>query len=88
MLVTQTLKFKRDAKRCRGQGWDMKRLEGVVFELASRAELESSLKDHKLKGEYLGYRECHVKDDWILVYRIEDNELLLCRTGTHEEVFH
>lgn len=81
--------FKKDYKRIKKRGYDIKRLENVVGILASGQELPAEYKDHNLLGAYAGCRECHISPDWLLVYEIRETELLLLltRTGTHSDLF-
>lgn len=68
---------------------EQKALKNVIKILAEGQELDKSYKDHKLTGNYLGCRECHIKPDLLLIYRIDNNilELALVRTGTHSKLF-
>jgi mRNA interferase YafQ len=60
----------------------------VVLEcLVESKPLTDRYRDHALSGVYTGMRECHVRPDWLLVYRIEDDDLILVRTGTHSDLF-
>ncbi len=61
--------FKKDYKRCEKRGLDMEILKAVVATLAIPKPLEPKNKDHDLKGNYMGFRECHISPDWILIYR-------------------
>lgn len=81
--------FKKDIKRIRKRGYNLKLLENIVQKLANEERLPSSNKDHALVGDYEGFRECHITPDWILVYRKNKEELilLLSRTGTHSDLF-
>ena len=81
--------FKKDYKRIAKMGYDLRLLEKVITLLAERKILPESYRDHGLTGEYSGYRECHILPDWLLIYRIEEDELILCltRTGTHSDLF-
>lgn len=71
------------------RGVQLELLDEVVEKLANGIQLEDKYCDHNLKGDYAGFRECHIKPDWLLVYRINDNELylFLSRTGTHSDLF-
>ena len=71
--------FKKDYKRIVRRGYDVRLLEEVI----------SILADHNLSGDYIGCRECHITPDWLLIYEIKNNELVLCltRTGTHSDLF-
>jgi mRNA interferase YafQ len=81
--------FKKDYKRIVKRGYDVRRLERVIDILASGNELPEEYKDHDLIGNYSGCRECHIAPDWLLVYEINNTELLLIltRTGTHSDLF-
>ena len=65
-------------------------LESIVTKLQNDISLEDKYKDHELKGRYQGFRECHIQPDWLLIYRYEENVLILTltRTGTHSGLFN
>lgn len=81
--------FKKDYKRAIKRGYDIKLLETVLELLIQEKELPAKYKDHTLSGDYSDCRECHITPDWLLIYRINRNELVLCltRTGTHSDLF-
>lgn len=81
--------FKRDYKRIKKRGYDMSLLEKVIGILTEGKPLPSQYKDHGLSGDYKGCRECHIAPDWLLVYEVIGQELLLylTRTGTHSDIF-
>ena len=81
--------FKKDLKLIVKRGYKLEKLNKVVDKLASNIKLEDKNRDHLLTGNYTGFRECHVEPDWLLVYRIDGNELILflSRTGTHSDLF-
>lgn len=81
--------FKRDYKRIKKRRYDMSLLEKVIGILAEGKPLPSQYKDHGLSGDYKGCRECHIAPDWLLVYEVIGQELLLylTRTGTHSDIF-
>ncbi len=87
--VVLSNRFKKDLKQIEKRGYDLSRLEDVVNKLARREKLDTQYRDHALTGNYREFRECHVKPDWLLVYRVDDNDLLLFlfRTGTHSDLF-
>ncbi|PKM75422.1 MAG: type II toxin-antitoxin system mRNA interferase toxin, RelE/StbE family [Firmicutes bacterium HGW-Firmicutes-17] len=64
-------------------------LEKVISSLIKGETLPEKNKDHVLVGDWVGYTECHIQPDWLLIYKIQDNirVLLLVRTGTHSELF-
>ena len=79
--------FKKDLKKARRQGKDLDELQAVILALAEGRPLEERLRDHELTGNWRGYRECHVNPDWLLVYKISDEDLKLARIGSHSELF-
>lgn len=81
--------FKKDYRRIKKRGYDIKLLERVISLLAEETPLPPEYKDHSLSGDYKGCRECHISPDWLLVYEILEDELLLylTRTGTHSDLF-
>ena len=81
--------MERDLERMKRQGKDLRKLSAVVHQLAKGAALPPSYKDHKLKGRWTGFRECHIGPNWLLVYQIiEDKLILSCSaTGTHDDLF-
>ncbi len=87
--IVQTGRFKKDLKLARKRGYDLSLIGNVVDTLAMGEELPEKYKDHSLSGNYAGCRECHITPDWLLIYEISDNELILylTRTGTHSDLF-
>ena len=87
--IIQTSRFKKDVKRAARRGWNLSLLRTVIAKLANGQPLPPSCRDHALSGPYAGFRECHVKPDWLLVYSIDNNVLLLTLawTGTHADLF-
>ena len=87
--VKFTNQFKRDLKLAKKQNKDQDKLFEVVNILASGGTLEARYRDHDLSGNYKGTRECHIEPDWLLVYEIRDEVLVLMlyRLGTHSELF-
>lgn len=81
--------FKKDYKSLKKSHYNMELLNEVIKKLADGKKLEAKYKDHPLKGEYIGCRECHIQSDWLLIYEINKNDLILylTRTGTHSELF-
>ena len=81
--------FKKDLKLANKRGLNLELLNEVVTKLANQEELPQSNKDHKLSGNYKGFRECHIKPDWLLIYKIHNDELILflTRTGSHSDLF-
>lgn len=87
--VKFTGQFKRDLKLARKQGRDINKLFDVISTIAEGKKLDEKYRDHNLSGDYAGCRECHVEPDWLLVYEIMGNVLVLMlyRVGTHLELF-
>ncbi len=81
--------FKKDLKLAAKRGYKLELLEETVDKIASNVKLEDKYRDHALTGNYVGFRECHIQSDWLLVYRIENTELILflSRTGSHSDLF-
>jgi mRNA interferase YafQ len=87
--VTFTNSFKRDLKRAKKQQKNMDKLFEVITVLASGGKLDQKYRDHALTGKYKGSRECHVEPDWLLIYEIKDDVLVLMlyRIDSHSELF-
>ena len=81
--------FKKDYKRCQKRGYSIQKLIAVMIDLENEIPLSSQLKEHFLQGEYVGYSECHIEPDWLLIYQIDDEikEIYFVRTGTHSDLF-
>lgn len=81
--------FKKDYKRIVRRGYDVRLLEKVIGLLAEQKPLPEQYHDHNLTGNYAGCRECHITPDWLLIYGVDGNELILylTRTGSHSDLF-
>lgn len=81
--------FKKDLKTAKKRGYNLDLLDEVVTKLSNSQPLEVKNRDHELSGIYKGFRECHIQPDWLLIYRINNNDLILflSRTGTHSDLF-
>ena len=88
-IVKLTSQFRKDYKLALKRGLKINLLEDIVAALSMGEPLPEQNKDHALTGNWAGHRECHILPDWLLVYRIEDNVLVLtlARTGTHSDLF-
>ena len=82
-----TKQFERDLKRMLKRGKDKQNIKSAISKLISETELEYKYKDHKLIGRYEGRRECHIEPDWLLIYKLEKNEIIFERTGTHSDLY-
>lgn len=87
--VKITTQFKRDYKLAIKRGLKIELLEQIVASLADGISLPDKNKDHALGGNWSGHRECHILPDWLLVYRVENDVLVLTLacTGTHSDLF-
>lgn len=87
--VKFTNQFKKDLKLAKKQNKDLDKLFEVVNILADGGTLDVRYRDHDLSGNYKGARECHIEPDWLLVYEIREEVLVLMlyRLGTHSELF-
>lgn len=87
--IVPSHQFRKDLKLANKRGFPMEKLRLVIDTLAAQEKLDEKYRDHSLSGEYKGFRECHIEPDWLLVYRIQEKELLLLlfRTGTHADLF-
>ena len=87
--VRPTTKFQKDLKRIQKRGYDISLLIDIIKKLANGETLPEKNRDHNLSGDYSGCRECHITPDWLLIYEIDDGELILylTRTGSHSDLF-
>lgn len=87
--IVQTTKFRKDLKLAKKRGYDVSLLGAIVDTLAEGKALPEKNNDHMLIGNYTGCRECHITPDWLLIYEISNDELILylTRTGTHSDLF-
>ena len=81
--------MKRDVKRIVKRGKDISKLTFTLDLLAAKGPIPEKYQDHPLKGNMRGYRECHIEPDWLLIYQIKDDALILLAsgTGTHSDLF-
>ena len=87
--IVWTTRFKKDYKLAMKRHLDIELLDDIIRALSRGETLPEKNKDHELSGDWAGHRECHIQPDWLLVYRIEDDVLVLtlARTGTHSDLF-
>ncbi|MGN1014101.1 MAG: type II toxin-antitoxin system YafQ family toxin [Butyricicoccus sp.] len=88
-FIKPTTKFQRDLKKAKKRGYDISLLSDIIKRLANGESLPAKNKDHLLGGNYSGCRECHITPDWLLIYEIDNDTLILylTRTGTHSDLF-
>jgi mRNA interferase YafQ len=87
LKIKYTSQFKKDFKKVQKQNKDINKLQIIIENLQAKQKLEEKHFDHPLSGEWIKYRECHIAPDWLLIYKIEDNFLVLVRTGSHADLF-
>jgi mRNA interferase YafQ len=89
LKIVLSNRFRKDVKLAQKRGINLNLLRDVVNALANEEKLDPKYHDHDLSGVFSGFRECHIKPDWLLVYRVEKNELelFLFRTGTYSDLF-
>ena len=87
--IVWTTRFKKDYKLAMKRHLNIELLDDIIRALARGDVLPEKNKDHELSGDWAGHRECHIQPDWLLVYRIDDDVLVLtlARTGTHSDLF-
>lgn len=87
--LDRTAIFKKDLKKAKKRGLNIDLMDEIVEKLLNGEPLPEKNKDHALTGNWIGHRECHIQPDWILVYRIINQTLVLSlvRTGTHSDIF-
>lgn len=90
LRIVPSQKFNRDVKLAIKRGYNIQLLDAVVEMIAEQQLLPPEYKDYKLIGNYSGCRECHITPDWLLIYEISNEELILylTRTGTHSDLFY
>ena len=88
-IVKTTSQFKKDYKLAKKQGHNMELLKQVIAMLADGVPLPEQYKDHSLSGNWVRHRECHILPDWLLIYKYDQNTLILTlvRTGSHNNLF-
>lgn len=79
--------FKRDVKMAKKRGKDMNKLKDLMSLLINDQPLAYHYKDHQLTGNWNGFRDAHIEPDWLLIYKINDEELRFERTGRHTDLF-
>lgn len=90
MKIKYTNTFKRDYKRFSKKHYDMNKLDNAIIAISEKNRKELiRLRDHSLLGDWTGFREIHLSSNWLLIYRIESNNLylVLTRLGSHEDLF-
>ena len=81
-LLKPSTRFQKDVKRAKNRGYDIDLLTEVIRKLANGEVLDKKYRDHMLSGDYAGCHECHITSDWLLIYEIYEQELILYLTRT------
>lgn len=89
LAIRWSSRFKKDYKKMRRQGKDMSKLDAVITSIAKRETLSEAQHDHELSNNWAHHRECHIAPDWLLIYHIHEDVLVLelTRTGSHSDLF-
>ena len=82
-----TRQFERDLRLAQRRGKDIDKLKQVVAALINEESLTERYYDHPLKGNYRDRRECHLEPDWLLIYKLQGDEIIFERTGKHSDLF-
>ena len=85
--IRQQAQFRTDLRHQRRRGKDIEELIAAVELLAETGALPEGYSPHQLSGEWKGVSECHIDPDWLLIYEVTPDEVLLIRTGTHSDLF-
>ncbi len=87
--INYTSKFKKDLKKAKSQGKNIKKLYDIIEKLSSGETLDLKYKNHILSGKYSGCNECHIEPDWLFIYNIIEDKLVLIalRIGSHSDLF-
>jgi len=86
-ISVATSHFEKDVRLLERRGKDMEKLTTVLSVLGSGKTLDPIHRDHRLVGSWTGCRECHLESDWLLIYKVEPNRIILVRTGSHADLF-
>ena len=84
---SRTNQFKKDVKLAERRGWDLAKLKSIIDLLIDGHPLPAQFKDHPLRGNWEGSRDCHIEPDWVLIYTLEHDHVRFERTGTHGDLF-
>ena len=89
LKIQVSTKFRKDVKRIKKRGYNLSLLQDTLDKLCAKELLAPKYKDHALTGLYKGFRECHIQPDWLLIYAIDEDKLILVasRTGSHSDLF-
>lgn len=83
-----TNRFKKDLKLIKKRNWNIELLKKVMQDLVEEKELPLKNRNHSLTGNYIGFQECHIEPDWLLIYQVGNGIIVFNRTGTHSDIFN
>ncbi|MBN1553810.1 MAG: type II toxin-antitoxin system YafQ family toxin [Phycisphaerae bacterium] len=86
-IPVYTKQFEKDVKRCKRRGKHFEKFRILAQTLLSGKPLDPIHRDHKLIGNHVGRRDCHIESDWVLLYKIDGKNLIFERMGTHSDLF-
>ncbi|MDY6994103.1 MAG: type II toxin-antitoxin system YafQ family toxin [Pseudomonadota bacterium] len=86
-IPVYTKQFEKDLKRCQQRGNNIKKFKILARTLIADQPIDAIYQNHKLIGNYVGRWECHLESDWILIYKINENQIIFERMGTHADLF-
>ena len=86
-IIRQSTSFKKDLKKVVKRAKNLNKLYLIVEKLAKGQKLEAKNKEHALIGNYVGKLECHIEPDWLMIYEVTNELVILYRTGTHADLF-
>ena len=87
LVPVYTKQFEKDLKRCLKRNKKMEKFKLVAESLLAGETLDAIHRDHKLTGNFVGRRECHLESDWLLVYKVEEGRIIFERMGSHSDLF-
>lgn len=83
-----TKRFAKDIKKAKKRGKDLDKFKQIAQSLICGQALDAKFRDHKLIGNYQNRRECHIESDWLLIYKVEQEQIIFERTGSHADLFN
>ena len=87
LILKEENAFKKDVRLMQRRSKNIRKLQEIVCKLSLEEKLPAKNRNHQLIGKYTGLFECHIEPDWLLIYRITEDSLILVRTGTHSDLF-
>lgn len=88
LIPAYTRQFERDTKRMKKRGKNIEKLKIIILTILVEEPLDLIHRDHKLIGNWVGRRGCHIESDWLLIYKVESDRVVFERTGTHSDLFN